>query len=149
MRQAMVPSDIDVEDKILGPFTLKQFIYLLIGTMAVFIIYTIFKKVLILFVILSLPVVLLTIAFVFYKFNEQPFEQFIASFIAFYMNPSKRIWNRDTTLADIGIIPEEERKTELTEMPKKKSTSRLDELAYMLDNQGWENQSNNQTKKGL
>jgi hypothetical protein len=147
MRRAMVPSDIDVEDKIIGPFTLKQFIYLIIGAMAVFILYTIFKDILILFIALALPVVLLTLAFVFYRFNEQPFEQFLAALIAFYAKPARRIWKRDTTLADIGIMPEPERKVGLPEVAKKKPVSRLDELAYILDTRGWESEPQKQSKE--
>lgn len=152
MAQAMVPSDVEVEDKILGPFTLKQFIYLAIGGMIIFVLYTIFNKLLIVFFLLSLPVGLLTFAFVFYKFNEQPFEQFLSSLISFYTKPKIRLWRRDTALKDIGISTEPERKTELPKIVKKKSLSRLDELAFMLDSQGWESinsekQSQNQYQK--
>lgn len=139
MHRAMVPSDVDIEDKIIGPFTLKQFIYLVIGAMAVFIIYTLFKNNILLVVVLSLPVVIIVLAFVFFKFNEQPFEQFLAAFIAFYSKPTKRLWQRDNTLEDIkrsevvkkkgGQPPKTRRLTE------EAFVSRIEELAYFLDTQ--------------
>ena len=141
----MVPSDVDVEDKIIGPLTLKQLIYFAIGAMIIFIFYTIFSKVMILFIILSLPVAGITFAFIFYKFNEQPFEQFLPALIAFYTKPAKRIWNRDTTLEDIHITSEPERKIELPKTHKKKIT-RLDELAYVLDSRGWQAREQNNDK---
>jgi hypothetical protein len=138
--QALVPTDIDVEDKILGPFTVKQSIYLLIGAMSVAILYFIFANIFYLFIILALPVILLTGAFVFYKFNEQPFEKFLIILVNYFFNPRKRLWQREAETP--FLIIEEERREEipagLREEAKKKSITDIDKLAYILDSRGWE-----------
>jgi len=146
MPQAEVPSDIDVEDKIIGPFTLKQFIYLAIGGMAIFILYAIFGKIsFMVFVLTALPVGFITVLFVFYRFNEQPFEQFLAALIAFYKNPRQRFWRRDTTLEDIKLEikepPREIKKPAGLAAEKEKTLSHLEELALILDSEGWEAQN--------
>ncbi len=138
--QALVPSDIDIEDKLLGPFTLKQSIYLLIGGMTIVLLYFIFGKSLLLFFILALPIFILTGAFVFYKFNEQPFEKFIVIFFNFYFTARKRLWQKTAETSDL-IIHEEEREetpTGLREESKQKPIADIDKLAYILDSRGWE-----------
>lgn len=140
--QALVPTDVDVEDKLLGPFTLKQSIYLLIGGMAITIIYFIFGKGnLTLFMILAAPVVVLTGAFVFYKFNEQPFEKFIFILANFYTKPRQRFWKKEAQAPTLTIEKETERgkvPRGLREETKKRSMTDIDKLAYILDSRGWE-----------
>lgn len=105
----MVPTDIDVEDKLVGPLTLKQFIYLVIGGMAIFVIYTLFKNNIIIVLVLSLPVIIIVGAFAFYRFNEQPFEQFLSAFIAFYSAPRQRVWIKKNKFSDITVHSEKKR----------------------------------------
>ena len=61
-----VPQFIEVEDKIFGPFTLKQFIYVAggVGLCAILVLYTPW---LFLGIILALPVAALTMALAFYR----------------------------------------------------------------------------------
>lgn len=137
MRRAMVPSDIDIEDKLIGPLTLKQFIYLVIGAMAIFVIYTLFKTNIIIVVVLSIPVLIIVGAFAFYHFNEQPFEQFLSALIAFYSTPNKRIWIKQNKFSDIMPKISEKPRKKIPSSPQKKvPLSNLEELAYILDTKG-------------
>ena len=66
-----VPQFIDVEDKIFGPFTLKQFIYMA-GGASVAVVAVVFLGPFFGLVI-SLPIVVLAAALAFYKINNRPF----------------------------------------------------------------------------
>lgn len=135
--QAQVPSNIDIEDKIVGPFTLKQFIYLAIGGMLIVVDYAFFKTSMI-FVIIAFIVIAFDVLFVFYRFNEQPFEKILYSFLIFYLSPKRRLWQRKAGLADIQISkgPKDKRE-DLVQKKTKKNISSLDELSYVLDSRGW------------
>lgn len=66
-----VPQFIDVEDKIFGPFTFKQFIYLIGGGGIAYIIFRILPA------LVAIPVIIVVLAFAlalaFYKVNNKPF----------------------------------------------------------------------------
>jgi hypothetical protein len=141
--QALVPTDIDVEDKILGPFTLKQSIYLLIGGMTITLFYFIFAKIsFIFFLFLSVLAGLLTFAFVFYKFNEQPFEKYLSILANFYLKPRRRIWQKTAETSDLLIEEHEQEREEIPEGLKheaqQKSITDIDKLSYILDSRGWD-----------
>ena len=75
-----VPQFIEVEDKIFGPFTIKQFIYLAGGGALSFVIYTYISPFsFILAIVLLLPVAGLAVALALYKVNNQPFIAVIES----------------------------------------------------------------------
>ena len=66
-----VPQFIEVEDKIFGPLTLKQFIYLAGGVGATVILFNIFSK--LLAVLFSAPIIALSLALTFFKINNRSF----------------------------------------------------------------------------
>nr|HPI66783.1 PrgI family protein [Candidatus Paceibacterota bacterium] len=69
--QFRVPQFIDIEDKLFGPLTFKQFIYLAGGAGLVFVIYKTIPLVFAIF--LMIPVAGLAAALAFYKPNGKPF----------------------------------------------------------------------------
>ena len=68
--QFKVPQFIDIEDKIIGPLTLKQFIYLLGGLGVIAISWFYFK--LGVFIIISIPILVLSLGLAFFKVNGRP-----------------------------------------------------------------------------
>lgn len=88
-----VPQFIDIEDKIFGPFTFKQFVYLAGGAGICFIIY----KLLPFFfaVLLIVPVAGLALALTFYKVNNKPFIAILESYIRFLVQGKLYIWKKD------------------------------------------------------
>lgn len=87
-----IPQFIDVEDKIFGPLTLKQFIYLAGGASVALVCVTLFGK----FVgaILSSPVVILSLALAFYKVNNRPFIYVIESAFKYLAKDKLYIWHK-------------------------------------------------------
>lgn len=91
-----VPQFIDVEDKIFGPFTLKQFIYLAGGGSVAVVAITMFGVFFGLLV--SSPVVILSLALAFYKINNRPFINTIESAFKYFTANKLYIWKKSEEL---------------------------------------------------
>ena len=89
--QYKVPQNVDMQDKIVGPLTMFQFLYLLGGGM---VFYTTLKTPSpIDLIFIGIPVGLLALCFAFVKINDQPFIRFIFSFFYFITHPKARLWH--------------------------------------------------------
>lgn len=132
--QYKVPQNIDIEDKIVGPFTMKQFVYLLVGAFIIYGIYNYLSKgydnFMPLFIILALPIGLIAFAFVFVKINDRPFEQFIANLILFMKTPKKRIWSEGYKGEDVIV---DDPTVENKDDEKRKDNRSLDDIAKSLE----------------
>lgn len=93
--QYRVPQNIDQEDKILGPLTFVQFIYVLIGGATLLVLFAAVGPNFLLFFLLGLPILLLTVAFALIKVQGQPFTRFFVSLLVYLKQPKQRLW-RDT-----------------------------------------------------
>jgi len=87
-----VPQFIDVEDKIFGDFTWKQFVYLAGGGGAALVLF--FMLPFYLFVILAIPIVALAAGLAFHKVNNRPFSIFLESFVQYTLNKKLYLWRR-------------------------------------------------------
>lgn len=135
-----VPQNVDLEDKILGPFTLKQFFYLLAAGLATFISFNIFYRLAPpLFVISALVIWGITGAFVFVRPNDQPFTKFFFSFLWFSLKPNRRVWHRLPSLGEIALsdTPEEKAPPQPAEPSPDEMKSHLQRLAHVVDTRGW------------
>jgi len=88
-----VPQFIEIEDKLFGPLTLKQFIYLAGGGGLSAIIYLSFNS-FVLFLVLATPVVLLSLALAFIEINRRPFVFILESAIKYVFKRKLYIWQR-------------------------------------------------------
>lgn len=91
-----VPQFIEIEDKIFGPFTWKQFVYLGggVGLAAVLFFTTPF----VVFVILGVPVAGLAALLAFYPINNRPFSIFLESMVYFYKNSRVYHWRKKSNI---------------------------------------------------
>ena len=85
-----VPQFIEVEDKIVGPLTLKQFIYLA-GAAGLCVLFF-FTLPIVVAVLLSLPVVAFTVALSFYKVNGKPFVEVLEAGFNYYTGAKLFLW---------------------------------------------------------
>ena len=93
MPQYKIPQNLDIEDKILGPFTLKQFLYMIVGGVSIYILFNILVPISFMaFLIPAIPIALVTLAFVFVKINERPFAEFIIYFLEFAKDAKLKRW---------------------------------------------------------
>ncbi len=88
--QYKVPQHIDEEDKILGPLTFIDFIYLLVGGALILFCFVLFDFGLFLF--LAIPIALLSAALALIKVQDQPFSRFLVTFLLYLRQPKRRVW---------------------------------------------------------
>lgn len=124
-----VPQFIEVEDKIFGPLTLKQFIYLLGGGGLSFIIYKLVGNIVI-SAIFVIPVVAFTLALAFYKINNKPFINVVEAAFNYYIGNKLYIWKH--TEKKIVAQTQESQSTPDFYVPKL-SDSKLKDLTWSLD----------------
>lgn len=87
-----VPQNIDMPDRILGPLTMLQFIYAVIGGGAAYVCYMSLPSPIGLF--LAIIIALFTLSMIFLKVNERPFLVFLFSLIKFISSPKQRVWEK-------------------------------------------------------
>src|SRR3989338_11503149 len=87
-----VPQFINIEDKILGPFTIKQFIYLVGGGGMVYILYHFLPFFVAILVIAPLAVFTLMLAFA--KPNGKPFIFMVQSAFMYFFSSRLYLWKR-------------------------------------------------------
>lgn len=92
--QFQVPQFIEVEDKLFGPLTFKQFVYVLGAGGFAFIVYT-YVQSFYLKVLLILPISGFGLALAFLKMNERPLINYIESAIRFYLGSKLYVWRKD------------------------------------------------------
>jgi len=88
--QYQVPQFIDTEDKIAGPFTIRQFIYLSITGLAVFFLYFVLQT--FIWLILAVAILAVGISFSFVKINGQKLSLIARVAFQFYWQPQLYLW---------------------------------------------------------
>ncbi|MSU56129.1 MAG: PrgI family protein [Candidatus Taylorbacteria bacterium] len=87
-----VPQFINIEDKILGPFTIKQFIYLVGGGGMVYIVYHFLPFYIAIFIIAPIALFVLLLAFA--KPNGKPFIFMVQAAIMYALSSRLYLWKR-------------------------------------------------------
>ena len=132
-----VPQDVEADDKLIGPFSFRQFIYLIIVAGAGFIGWMLYQLFLPL-VIVVIPVILLFGALALPLRKDQPMETYLAAIISFYLKPHRRLWSPDGSQALVEItapvVVEVKRTKDLSE---DEAEQRLSYLAQIVDSRGW------------
>ncbi len=90
-----IPQYIEIEDKIVGPFTWRQFVYLTGGGFLCVALYLLLPFFLV--VIICLPIATLTGALAFYPINNRPFSLFLESVVSYLTDRHLYIWRRRAT----------------------------------------------------
>lgn len=126
--QFQVPQFIEIEDKIFGPFTFKQFVYLAGGAGISFILYKAFPfPVAILFIA---PIVLLTLALAFYRINKKPFIYILEAALKYSFQKKLYIWKKQDK--KIRRTKQNEHTETFVSLPRL-SESKLKDIAWSLD----------------
>lgn len=128
--QFQVPQFIEVEDKIFGPLTFRQFVYLGGGTGICYMLF----RVLPLF--LAFPFILviggLALALAFMKFNGRPFNLAMENAFYYILHPRLYLWNNERKPAPKKAARAAAASSGDLYIPKL-SESRLHDLAWSLD----------------
>lgn len=133
--QFQVPQNIDLEDKIVGPLTLIQFLYVLGGALIdYFLFQSLAQDYFGLFLVAGIPIALISLGLAFFKIQDQPLSHFLTVGLVYMTKPKLRIWNRQTHFSPILTEPPVKETPEITAIPKHHlEKSELEQLAYDLD----------------
>lgn len=129
--QFQVPQFIEIEDKIFGPLTLKQFIYLAggVGASVVLWLYIPFK---IISVILIIPVIAFALALAFYKTNGKTFIDVVEAAFYYYIGDKLYIWRKEEKRPQTKLADQVQAARLMVNVPKM-SDSKLKDLSWSLD----------------
>lgn len=125
-----VPQFIEVEDKIFGPFTFKQFVYLAGGAGICVVLFTFLPK--FLAILISLPVAGLALALTFYKINDKPFINVVEAFFNYTLGNKLYIWKKEDKKINNEQKTIDNKPMQQVYVPKL-SESKLRELTWSLD----------------
>jgi hypothetical protein len=132
-----VIQDIEAEDKLLGPLTLRQFIYAAIVAVSGFIAFRL------LFVAWWLAMPLLPVMILFGVLaapfgHDQPSEVWLLAKIRFFLKPRRRIWDQSGVKELVTITAPKRIERNLTNnLSQDEVRSRLQALANTIDSRGW------------
>src|SRR3989338_5552976 len=88
-----VPQFIETEEKIIGPFTVKQFVFVAIGGAIFFLLWFAVSPGL--FIFLAIPVAIIFFGLALVKISEMPLYMYLFYFINHLISPKKYIYNPD------------------------------------------------------
>lgn len=130
MQQFQVPQFIEVEDKIFGPLTTKQFFYLLGGGGLTFLIWF-FVNNYFFTIILAAPIIALAAALAFLKVNGRPFIDLVSNFFTYVLKPRLYLWQKSK---EPNLTADELEKPARTGLIiPKANQNKLSDLAWSLD----------------
>jgi len=133
--QFIVPQFIDVETKIIGPITPKQFIILIITAGLIFLSYKLSDFTLFIIEAIFLFGIGITLGFV--KINSQPVYYFLISLIQVLKKPNIRVWKREKMVVLIKKIKEKKGEIEEAITPRRVlPLSKLSEISLLVDTGG-------------
>lgn len=137
MRKFIVPQFIDIENKIFGPITVRQFATIAVAAGFLFVAYKLSDFTL--FLIWVAVIGILTFVVGFLKINGLPFHIFVISFVGSLKKPALRVWHKeDVRVSRSSILRRKKEQTEQRVFVPKKTLSQatLTELALIIDTGG-------------
>lgn len=145
MEQFTIPQFIDVEDKIFGPITARQFIILISAAGPIFLFYKLFD--IALFGLSAFFLGGAALVFAFVKINGQPFHYFVLNIAQTARKPSRRLWYKSYTNQALQVFLKEnkdmiklmqEGKVDKVER-KALSNTRIRDLSLLVNTGGYFN----------
>lgn len=136
MAQYKVPQDVEADDKLLGPFTFRQFIYLIVAAGLIALAWALFQ-VFPLLVIIPVPLILFFGALALPLKKDQPMETYLAAIVSYYLKPRKRTWEPGQPESTIRITaPKIIEAPRTRDISQEEATHRLSFLAEIVDSEG-------------
>lgn len=129
-----VPQFIDVEDKIAGPLTAKQLLWMIGAGAVMFVLYTMLSKGL--FIVLAVPVGIFFSLSAFYKPQGQSFIVFVINFFFFLFRPKLYVWKRISQKKSAKVAAKKQAPPKNKKRPM--TSEELAQLARVLDSEGQE-----------
>lgn len=135
-----VPQDVEAEDKLIGPFGFRQFIYLLVAAGAGGLTFLFFKAPMPipLFSVFSIPVGAALIILALPLRKDQPMEIYLAAVLRFMLKPKRRIWMNDGAPVGLTIdVPAVIQRQLSRNLSQEQALNQLNYLSRIVDSHGW------------
>jgi cellulose synthase/poly-beta-1,6-N-acetylglucosamine synthase-like glycosyltransferase len=126
-----VPQFIDIEDKIFGPLTIKQFIYIAGGAGLSFILFRFLY--LPIAIILIVAVICFSLAMAFYKINNKPLIYILQSAFGYFLSNKLYLWKKKDRTPEKVLQTSAETLEKAKIYVPKLSQSKLHDLTWSLD----------------
>lgn len=125
-----VPQFIEIEDKIFGPFTFKQFIYLLGGAGGAYVLYKVLP------IIIAIPIIIvivaLALALTFYKVNGRDFSEVLQSSFTYFFRSKLFIWKQRAVKKESTLPTRKILETQAGNIPRL-TEGKLKDISWSLD----------------
>lgn len=138
MASYKVIQDIEAEDKLVGPFSLRQFIYVCIAVFLGYLSFISVAKGAAWTLIVLVPPMLFCMFFAWPWTPDQPTEVWALARLRFYLKPRKRVWDQSGIKELVTItVPKRIEKIYTNGLSQTEVQSRLQALATTIDSRGW------------
>lgn len=133
-----VLQDVEAEDKLVGPLTLRQFIYAGIAAICLYLSFISFTKHAAFLLVILIPIAGVFAFFAFPWGKDQPTEIWALARIRFLIKPRKRIWDQSGIKELVTVTVPRAVERHLTNgLNQEEVVSRLQALAHTIDSRGW------------
>ncbi|MBP6924534.1 MAG: PrgI family protein [Candidatus Pacebacteria bacterium] len=133
-----VPQFIEIEDKIFGPLTWRQFLYLGGGLGMAVVMFLMLPF--IIFAIFGIPLALLAGALAFYPINSRPFSYFLESFINYTTKEKLYLWRKREEATYKVTQDNRPSSSHTAQLSRTRKTSDISSLARKLELQAIQKQ---------
>jgi len=132
-----VPQDVEAEDKLIGPFSFKQFIYLMVVAIGLGLAWFM-SQIFIGLIVVPLPIIIFFGALALPLRKDQPMEIYLAAMVKFFLKPKKRMWEPEGQFNHVTITAPKVEERQLTKSyGRDEAGQRLSYLSQVIDSQGW------------
>ncbi len=132
-----VPQDVEAEDKLIGPFGFRQFIYLLIVAFFGFVAFLL-GRIFIGLILIPAPIILFFLAIALPLRKDQPTEVYLAAVLQYHLKSKIRMWNPDGVISTVTITaPKTVEPSRTKDITEDEAMNRLGQLAQIMDTRGW------------
>ena len=136
MAQYKVPQDVEADDKVLGPFSFRQLIYLFVAGGLIALAFALFQ-IFPLLAAIPLPIIFFFLILALPLKKDQPMETYLAAIVSFYLKPNKRFWNPGQRNSTITITaPKKVEGPRIRTISEDEASHRLSFLADVIDSEG-------------
>lgn len=132
-----VPQDVEAEDKLIGPFSFRQFVYLIVAALGIAAAWGL-SRITLALLFVPLPIVFLFGILALPLRKDQPMETYLVAVIRFMFKPRLRLWNPDGSVAMVTVAaPKELEEVRTKTVGGEAARSQLGYLAQLMDSRGW------------
>lgn len=137
MAEHKVPQDVEADDKLIGPFSFRQFVYLMIAAGAGFLAFFL-GRITIPLAFIPAPICIFFLVIALPLRKDQPTEIYLAALIKYMFKPRVRVWQADGEKPLVEISnPAVDDTPKVKDLAGDEVSRRLSFLANLSDTQGW------------